>query len=113
MVRERSFMATAFSSEVGTGSRQENASNERTLQDGAENPEPVAPGVELAEGTLRARIIRRFDLRHRQRQFERVHAQFGLDLETVRQHRKGLYETAREHAVAGQNVLERHAEHRG
>ena len=82
------------------------------FQDGAENPEAVAPGVELAERALRPGVIGRLDLGDRQRQFERVHAELGLDLEAVRQHRKGFDEAAREHAVAGKNILEGLAEHR-
>ena len=42
-----------------------------------------------------------------------MHAQLGFDLETIRQHRKGFDEAARKHAVAGQDVLECLAEHRG
>ena len=82
------------------------------FQDGAENPKPVAPGVELADRAFRPRIIRRLDFGNRQRQFERVHAEFGFDLETIRQHRKGFDEAAREHAVAGKDILEGLAEHR-
>ena len=82
------------------------------LQDGSENPESVAPGVELAERSGGAGIIRRFDFGDRQRQFERVHGEFGLDLEAIRQHRKGFDEAAREHAIAGKNILEGLAEHR-
>ena len=52
------------------------------------------------------------DLGNRQRQLERVHAELGLDLESVGQHGKGFHEAAREHAVAGQNILECLAEYR-
>ena len=42
---------------------------------------PSLPGIELGEGAFRPRVIGRLDLGDRQRQFERMDAQFGLDLE--------------------------------
>jgi hypothetical protein len=40
-----------------------------------------------------------------------VNDQFGLDLKAVRQHRKRFDEAAREHPVAGEDVVESLAEH--
>ena len=57
-------------------------------------------------------VIGRFDLCDGQRQFERVDAEFGLDFETIRQHRKRFDETPREYPVAGKDILEGLAEHR-
>src|SRR3546814_9590258 len=79
-------------------------------QDCAQDAEAVPEGAELAERALRALLVGRHDLAHRHAQFQGVHRQLGLDLEALRQSREGLHEAAREHAVAGEDIVEALAE---
>src|SRR3546814_3882623 len=79
-------------------------------QDGAQDAKAVPEGAELAERALRTLLVGRHDLAHRHAQFQGVHCQLGLNLETLRQGRKGLHEAARERAVAGEDIVEALAE---
>ena len=78
-----------------------------------DDAQSVAPGAELRHRPFRPRVVRRLDLGHRQFELERVNRQLGLDLEAARQHRKRFHEAPREHPVAGQDIGEGRAEHRG
>src|SRR6185312_16726920 len=82
------------------------------LQDRIENPHAVAPGVELADRSLGAGVIRRFDLGDRKRELKRMNAELGLDLETIGQYREGVDKAAGKYPVARKNILEGLAEHR-
>jgi hypothetical protein len=63
------------------GKEPERALGTVQLDDGAEDADAVAPSVELGVRPLRPRVIGRLDLGDRQFELERMHAQFGLDLE--------------------------------
>src|SRR3546814_12687126 len=74
-------------------------------QDGTQDAKAVPEGAELAERALRTLLVGRHDLAHRHAQFQGVHCQLGLNLETLRQGRKGLHEAARARAVAGEDIV--------
>ena len=76
------------------------------LHDGAENTETVFPRAELAGRALRPREIGRLDLGDRQRELQRMNAQFGLDLEAIGKHWEGFEEAPREDAISGQHIFE-------
>ena len=78
-----------------------------------QDAEAVLPGRQLRRRAGRPRIIGRRHLADRQFQLERMHGQFGLDLEAAGQNRKRLDEAAREHAIAGQDIGEGAAEDMG
>ena len=78
--------------------------------DRAQDAPAVAIGRELADRSFRARAIGGHHLGHRHRQFERMDADLGLDLEAGGQHREALDEAAREDAIARQDIGEAPAE---
>src|SRR3546814_12537639 len=59
-------------------------------QDGTQDAKAVPEGAELAERALRTLLVGRHELARRHAQFQGVHCQLGLNLETLRQGRKGL-----------------------
>ena len=72
--------------------------------DRPQNAQPVGVGPQLRGRASRAVLIRRLQLAHRHRQFQRVDGELGFRFEPRGQRREGLHEPAGEGAVTGQHV---------
>lgn len=69
--------------------------------------------MQFAYGAVWAFPIGRGDLGYRHAQLQRMHGEFGFDLESLGKGGKGTNEPLREYTISGENILEVLAEDAG